>query len=53
MRLPGIGPATARLLWDRFGSVEAMRAASLDELRALPGIGKARAALLHEKLKGI
>lgn len=53
MRLPGIGPATARLLWERFASLEAMRAASLEELRQLPGIGPARAALLREKLRGI
>ena len=53
MRLPGIGPATARLLWETFGSVEAMRAASLEELRALPGIGPAKAALLQEKLKNL
>ena len=53
MRLPGIGPATARLLWEHFASLEAMRAASLDDLRQLPGIGPARAALLREKLKGI
>lgn len=37
MRLPGIGPATARLLWETFGSLEAMRAASVDDLRRLPG----------------
>ncbi|WP_415965377.1 helix-hairpin-helix domain-containing protein, partial [Desulfovibrio piger] len=53
MRLPGIGPATARLLWETFGSLEAMRAAGVDDLRRLPGIGAARAALLHEKLKGL
>ena len=53
MRLPGIGPATARLLWERFASLEAMRAASLEELRELPGIGPARAALLRDKLRGI
>lgn len=50
MRLPGIGPATARLLWDHFGSVEAMARASEAELRALPGVGKARAASLRERL---
>lgn len=53
MRLPGIGPATARLLWETFGSLEAMRAAGVDDLRRLPGIGASRAALLHEKLKGL
>ena len=51
--LPGIGPATARLLWETFGSLEAMRAAGVDDLRRLPGIGAARATLLHEKLKGL
>ena len=30
-----------------------MRAAGVDDLRRLPGIGAARAALLHEKLKGL
>ncbi len=31
MRLPGIGPVTARLLWDKFGSVEAMVAATEED----------------------
>ena len=51
MRLPGVGPATARLRWDRFGSVEAMAKASEAELRELPGVGPARAASLREKLR--
>lgn len=53
MRLPGIGPATARLLWDHFGSVDAMCAATQEELRKLPGIGRAKAAMLWEKLSGL
>lgn len=53
MRLPGIGPATARLLWEHFASLEAMRAATEKELCALPGIGQARAHLLREKLRGL
>ena len=53
MRLPGIGPATARLLWEHFTSLEAMRAASEEDLRRLPGIGSAKAALLREKLCGL
>lgn len=53
MRLPGIGPATARMLWEKFESVEAMRAATLEDLRSLPGIGKAKAAILLEKLKNL
>ncbi len=43
MRLPGIGTATARLLWDHFKSFSAMREASEEELLAVPGIGRARA----------
>ncbi len=53
MRLPGIGPATARLLWEHFASLEAMRAATEKELCALPGIGQTRAHLLREKLRGL
>ncbi len=51
MRLPGIGPTTARLLWDHFENVSAMRQATLEELAALPGIGKKKALNIQEKLK--
>lgn len=50
MRLPGVGPATARLLWDKFESLEAMRDASEEELMAIPGIGRQRAKTLKERL---
>ncbi|MBQ9406217.1 MAG: excinuclease ABC subunit UvrC [Desulfovibrio sp.] len=53
IRLPGIGPATARVLWDHFGSLEAMRAASQDDLQRLPGIGVGKAAHLQRVLKEI
>lgn len=53
MRLPGVGPHTARLLWDHFGSVEAMTRASLADLCAIPKIGKATAEKLLEKLGSI
>lgn len=43
MDLPGVGPHTARVLWERFGSVEAMAAATLDDLRELPGFGPKKA----------
>lgn len=51
MRLPGVGPHTARLLWDHFGSVEAMSKANLAQLCSIPKIGKATAQKLLEKLK--
>lgn len=53
MRLPGVGPRTARLLWDAFGSVEAMAKANLDDLCRIPGIGKATAQKLVEKLRSL
>lgn len=37
--LPGIGPARARHLIQRFGSVRAVMTAPVDELAATPGIG--------------
>ncbi|NLW82656.1 MAG: excinuclease ABC subunit UvrC [Desulfovibrionales bacterium] len=48
--LSGIGPKTARLLWERFGSLEAMVAASVDELAALPGLGFRKAVAIHAAL---
>ncbi|MDR2850857.1 MAG: excinuclease ABC subunit UvrC [Desulfovibrio sp.] len=53
MRLPGIGPATARLLWDRFGGVESMCVATREDLLALPGIGRNRASGLLAKLAAL
>ncbi|MUM76841.1 excinuclease ABC subunit UvrC [Pseudodesulfovibrio sp. F-1] len=49
--LPGIGPRTARILWDRFESLEAMLAADPQEIRSLPGIGGKKAALIHAALQ--
>ena len=50
-RIPGIGLATAKLLWASFDSLAAMRQATVAELEAVPGIGRRRAAMLMEKLK--
>lgn len=36
--IPGIGPARRKLLLDRFGSIEGIRDAGIDELKTLPGI---------------
>lgn len=53
MRLPGIGPATARLLWDKFGSLEAMRTADESALMEIHGVGRAKARAIMDKLKAI
>lgn len=50
LSLPGIGPKTARLLWDTFGSLEAMLAAGVEGLRRMPGIGEQRAQRLAAQL---
>ncbi len=52
-RLPGVGAATARLLWERYGSLEGMRSASPDDLAAIPGIGRVRAARIAESLHAL
>ncbi|MDR1855549.1 MAG: excinuclease ABC subunit UvrC [Desulfovibrio sp.] len=49
-RLPGVGPATARLLWERFKDVQGMRQATIEELESIPGIGKMKAKALLENL---
>ncbi len=51
MRIPGIGPHTARLLWQHFNSTEAMTQATQEELSAIKGIGKKKAADLWQKLQ--
>lgn len=50
-RIRGVGPQTARLLWDRFGSIAAMVEATEADLAALPGVGVRRARALHGRLK--
>ena len=51
--IQGVGPKTARLLWDAFGSLDAMRDATLDDLKATPGLGAKRAAQLHKALQAL
>ena len=52
-QLPGIGPHTARLLWEHFDSVADMKKASLDKLLALPGIGRKKAEAIWNALKNL
>jgi excinuclease ABC subunit C len=51
--LPGVGPKTAKLLFESFGTVEAMRRASLEDLARLPGFGIAKARKISELLSGL
>ena len=48
--VPGLGPARKRVLLRRFGSVDGIREATLEELLALPGIPRSLALSLKELL---
>lgn len=49
--IPGIGPAKRKALLKAFGnSIDAMRAASIEELTAVPGINLKLAEVIKEKL---
>ena len=45
--LPGVGPARAKRLLDRFGSIEAVVVAPVDTLATVPGIGKQTATQIR------
>jgi len=46
--VPGIGPKRRRLLLKRFGSLDAIRAASVEELAAVPGMTRQAAEQIKE-----
>jgi excinuclease ABC subunit C len=48
--VPGIGPARRRALLKQFGSLEAIRRASVEELAAVPGMTQAAAQSVRENL---
>ncbi|HHH42080.1 MAG TPA: excinuclease ABC subunit UvrC [Chloroflexi bacterium] len=50
--IPGVGPVRRRRLLQHFGSLEALRAASVEEIAALPGIPRAVAEAIKEHLVG-
>lgn len=50
--VPGVGPTRRRALLRHFGSLSALRQASLDELRALPGLPAAVAEAVFARLRG-
>lgn len=47
----GLGPARTRELLRHFGSVARLRAASVDDITAVDGIGKTTAELVHRALR--
>jgi excinuclease ABC subunit C len=49
--VPGIGPARRRALLTRFGSVQGVRAASAEDIAAVPGIGPELAATIRAALR--
>jgi excinuclease ABC subunit C len=48
--IPGLGEVRRKALLKHFGSVKAVRAASVEELAAVPGFGRATAQALHEAI---
>jgi excinuclease ABC subunit C len=50
LALPGVGPKTAKLLWEAFGSVAAMKAAGVAEIASRTGLGSKRAVSIATAL---
>jgi excinuclease ABC subunit C len=48
--VPGVGPKRKRALLQRFGSVDAIRKAPVDEIAAVPGMTRSTATKLKERL---
>ncbi|MGZ4131993.1 MAG: excinuclease ABC subunit UvrC [Actinomycetota bacterium] len=48
--VPGVGPTRKKALLKRFGSLTRLRAASVEELAATPGVGPEVAAAIHAHL---
>jgi excinuclease ABC subunit C len=48
--IPGLGPARAKVLLKHFGSVKAVRSASVEELQVVTGIGPGLAVAIHAGL---
>jgi len=49
--VPGVGPGRRRSLLRRFGSLSALREASLEDLRAVPGLPRTVADAVHAALR--
>jgi excinuclease ABC subunit C len=48
--IPGLGETRRKALLRKFGSVKRLRAATVDELTEVPGIGRRTAEVIHEAL---
>ncbi|MBM2810030.1 MAG: uvrC [Chloroflexi bacterium] len=48
--VPGVGPKRKRALLQRFGSVDAIRSADVDDIASVPGMTRRTAASLKERL---
>jgi excinuclease ABC subunit C len=49
--VPGVGPTRRKALLRHFGSLSALKAASRDDLRAMPGLPAAVADAVFERLR--
>ena len=49
-QIPGVGPARRRALLDRFGSLKAVRAASIDDLMTVDGFSERLARTVYDAL---
>ncbi len=50
--IPGVGPARRKALLNHFGSIKAIRAASIETLGEVPGIGSDLAAVIKAEMPG-
>ncbi|MCU0615683.1 MAG: excinuclease ABC subunit UvrC [Gemmatimonadaceae bacterium] len=50
LSIPGVGPTRRRSLLHRFGSVQGVRDAALEDIAAIPGFGLALARAVHSAL---
>jgi excinuclease ABC subunit C len=50
--VPGVGPTRRKALFKRFGSVAAIRRATIDELMEVPGVSRTIASAVHDHLHG-
>nr|WP_264475331.1 helix-hairpin-helix domain-containing protein [Halorubellus salinus] len=48
--IPGVGETLSRYLAERYGSLEELREADLEELRSIPDVGEQRAEAIKSRL---